>query len=622
MAIRFWQHGWVPAKGLRTAAFWLLLLAAIAGSMNAAFTTTERIGFEQLDEVANRQLDLYAATLDSDLGRYAYLPSLMETDQDLAAALEAPDHPAAAALASRKLVSFKVRAGALATFLLRPDGSVLASSNGVQRPANVRLGQPNNLFGLALAGEPSQFFAANPDNGSSEYYFTLPQRRDHRFLGVLGVGVSLDPLESTWIDLGLRSDSEKLVVMDEDGVIIMSSVRPWKFKLMPLALAPRHPAPRALQKYPPGAVQPLNWVVERAVAGGARLIRFPGVSGESDAWHVAQDRAIPQLGWRLMILSDPHAVWRSARLAAWGCGVVAALVGLLALHLWQRRRALWQLSAARNALQNANAQLEIKVGQRTGELRLANKQLVNEMRERRLAQDGLVQAGKMAVLGQMSAGVSHEINQPLTALRALSKNTTLLLAAGRTEAVVENLKAIGEVAERMGNITSQLKSFARKSLSLPQAISLGTAVQHTLRLLEHRLLAERVQVEVLVPECPLVLCDMNRLEQVLVNLATNALDAMQGCPVKVLSIHAHPHLDLGRMQVRVADTGPRVHEALLGRLFEPFFTTKPAGEGLGLGLVISSNIVREFGSTLRALPGSPGLVFEFDVALAQEKAHV
>ena len=125
-----------------------------------------------------------------------------------------------------------------------------------------------------------------------------------------------------------------------------------------------------------------------------------------------------------------------------------------------------------------------------------------------------------------------------------------------------------------------------------------------------------------MPECPLVLCDMNRLEQVLVNLATNALDAMQGCPVKVLSIHAHPHLDLGRMQVRVADTGPRVHEALLGRLFEPFFTTKPAGEGLGLGLVISSNIVREFGSTLRALPGSPGLVFEFDVALAQEKAHV
>jgi two-component system C4-dicarboxylate transport sensor histidine kinase DctB len=254
-------------------------------------------------------------------------------------------------------------------------------------------------------------------------------------------------------------------------------------------------------------------------------------------------------------------------------------------------------------------------------LRLANAELVGEMQERQLAQDELVQAGKLAVLGQMSAGIAHEINQPLTALRALAKNTSMLLTAGRMADVHENLNAISEVTERMGSITAQLKSFARKSQGQYQAIPLVAAVQYMQRLLEHRFRDEAVRVDVNIPEQLLVRCDLNRLEQVLVNLAGNALDAMRDQPVKVLTISALP-AEGSRIRVRVEDSGVGMPDELMARLFEPFFTTKASGEGLGLGLVISSNIVREFGGTLRVHKGLQGLAFEFDLELVLGEDHV
>jgi two-component system C4-dicarboxylate transport sensor histidine kinase DctB len=361
-------------------------------------------------------------------------------------------------------------------------------------------------------------------------------------------------------------------------------------------------------------------VVEAQAVRGARQVRIWEPDGQYSLL-MAQERDMPLLGWRVMILSDPHSVWRNGHYAAWGAGAFAAFLGVLALYLWQRRRALHQISQARNALQEANAQLEGRVTLRTDELRLANAELVTQMQERQLAQDELVQAGKMAALGQMSAGIAHEVNQPLTALRALAKNTAMLLAAGRTADVHDNLAAITEVTERMGSITAQLKSFARKSPGRHQPVSLIGAIRYMQRLLEHRFRAEQVQVVVQITGDPRVVCDQNRLEQVLVNLAGNALDAMRDQAVKVLTLRAVP-TEGSRIQIRMEDTGVGLPKELLERLFEPFFTTKASGEGLGLGLVISSLIVREFGGTLRAHPERQGLALEFDLELAQGEDDV
>jgi two-component system C4-dicarboxylate transport sensor histidine kinase DctB len=289
------------------------------------------------------------------------------------------------------------------------------------------------------------------------------------------------------------------------------------------------------------------------------------------------------------------------------------------LYVLQRRRAMHQLFRTRNELQRAHDQLERLVDKRTGELRTTNDELKRQIAHRLQVEDELMQAGKLAVLGQMSAGISHEINQPLTALRALSRNTLRLLADGRTAAASDNLHAIDAMVERMGRIVSQLKSFARKGGGLADAVQLSVAIDEALLLLEHRVRIKRVTVNVSVPEQIRVRADITRLGQVLVNLIGNALDAMTHAPLRELRIGAED-CD-GRVTVTIIDTGHGMDAAAIERLPEPFFTTKPPGQGLGLGLVISSKIVREFGGSLRASRAEVGMRFEFDLE-SIENMHV
>ncbi|TDM04988.1 MAG: hypothetical protein C4K60_21465 [Ideonella sp. MAG2] len=436
------------------------------------------------------------------------------------------------------------------------------------------------------------------------------------------------------MDLGVRSHGEKLLVVDDLDVVIMSSVAEWKFRALGEVTAQRRAMLKATGRYPAEApLTTLSLQEEAPVAPDAVLMRVPGVGGSRSGLRLAQQRDVVPLGVRLMTLSDPADVWRNARTAAWGGGAVGAALGLLALYLSFRRRAVLQLFEARNQLQLAHDELERQVFERTRELRRTNVELKHQIAQRLQAEGELIQAGKLAVLGQMSAGISHEINQPLTALRALSRNTQLLLGQGRTQTVADNLKLIDDMVERMARITRQLKTFARKAESANAPISLLGAVRNTTVLLEHRLRTEAVQLTLNIPETLRVNCDANRLEQVLVNLVSNALDAMAQSPRKVLEVSTAPRSPSrsaersapARVLVRVADTGPGLPPTLRARLFEPFFTTKPAGQGLGLGLVISSKIIHEFGGTLRACAredgpdaAATGMVFEFDLEVATD----
>jgi C4-dicarboxylate-specific signal transduction histidine kinase len=264
---------------------------------------------------------------------------------------------------------------------------------------------------------------------------------------------------------------------------------------------------------------------------------------------------------------------------------------------------------------------------RTTELHETNQELLREIGERkhaelvlRASQDDLMHASKLALLGQMSAGITHEISQPLTALRSLSYNTSLLLQRGDTARIEKNLRAISDLTERMGKLTEQLKSFSRKTPLALAAVSLTTALDNMLLLLENRLHMEHIALDLDVAPGLYALCDGNRLEQVLINLGANAIDAMRSAPSRRLAIRAARAQ--GKIVVRVADSGPGIAAGVLERLFEPFFTTKLPGEGLGLGLAISADIVREFGGTLRAFNIPGGAAFEFELHVAEENNHV
>jgi two-component system C4-dicarboxylate transport sensor histidine kinase DctB len=577
-----------------------------------AHRLSERGGREQLTALSTERLELYASNLAAELGRHASLPSLLAIAPTLQALMQAPGDDERRRAASQMLARVNVRAGTHQIFVATPEGQVLSASEALAPPA--RLAE-------ALAQGRSHFFAADPHTGSTDFYLLHPLRQAGVAVGVIVVRFNLAPLEATWIDLGLRSQNERILVADDQDVVIMSSVQAWKYAVLGHADPSRRLALQASARYPQAIGPNLDLPASLEVHQGLQ-VRLP-LPGSRPM--LAQQRQIVPLGLRLVALSDLTEVRQRAQLAAWGGGAFGASIGLLTLHLSSRRRALRQLTQAQADLRQTHAQLEQLVDSRTAELRQTNDALKTQIAQRLQTEGELLQTSKLAVLGQMSAGLSHEVNQPLTALRALARNSMRLLEGGRLDAVATNLKLMDDMVERMGQITRQLKSFARKAdEQVTGSVVLLDSVRNALLLLEHRSRALGIATEVELPPGLRVRAEANRLEQVLVNLFGNAIDAMQNEPERRLRVRATAQDGGRRVLVQVQDSGAGVGDEQLPHLFEPFFTTKPAGEGLGLGLVISAKIVHEFGGTLRAerlAGGQHGMSFEFDLAVETWEAR-
>jgi two-component system C4-dicarboxylate transport sensor histidine kinase DctB len=280
---------------------------------------------------------------------------------------------------------------------------------------------------------------------------------------------------------------------------------------------------------------------------------------------------------------------------------VAFLLGLAAHFRHRARR--------REELRRIYAELESRIAERT--LDLTNKIAALERTEAilRETRDAAVQAGKLAVLGQMSAGMSHELNQPLAALQTFADNASALLALGRHEEVAENLAMISDLIDRTGRIVRQLKTFARKESATPQAVTVASAIEHALMIVEprRRETAGRIVITPCAPDL-LALAEAGRLEQVLVNLLRNGLDAMLGQTAPYLEVRAERSVNGSgdNIEIAIRDHGPGLPDEVLHHLFEPFYTTKPAGEGLGLGLAISLTIIESYGGTLSAVNAPEG----------------
>ncbi|MGI2873181.1 sensor histidine kinase [Vibrio fluvialis] len=258
------------------------------------------------------------------------------------------------------------------------------------------------------------------------------------------------------------------------------------------------------------------------------------------------------------------------------------------------------------ALQTANQELQHRVEERTAELKSAQQELID--------------ASKMAALGRMSSAITHELNQPLTGLRTLLSSNELLLARGETQLAQANMKLVHTLIDRMANMTTQLKSFAFNRPETLTPVSIPDALQEILRVHQARL--DRVDVRVrMSSELPLVRGEEQRLRQVLGNLITNALDAMQEQPEAKLIISASA--EAGKVMIRVRDNGCGIDEDKLTTIFEPFQTSKKMGEGLGLGLSITANSVRDMQGTIRAVNNPEGgMTFEVTLSASAETSNL
>jgi len=603
---------------LRRAAQVLAGLTAVLLSGWGGHQLSEQRGLEALRQESRHKLDLFAAAAQGALRRLEPLPGTIQLNPDVLALLRQPGDAALVRRVNTYLLRLNGHLGSQDIFVLDERGTVLAAS-GARSGAASLVGADLSFrpyFLEALAGRVGRHFAIGVRDGSPGYFVSHPIHDGAHVVGVATIKIGLGAIEETWPMLGAPA-----LVVDSQRVVILSSEPAWRYTaLVPLGdeqrvdiqLARLYGA-QPIRPFPVALPEPLRDAGPEQEGrlvlpvGPGPVVRRQGV--------LAMGRTIDGMDWRVLVFADLKSVQAQALSHALLAGLTAGFLWLLLVLAQQRRRILRQKLEARQLLEDANAELERQVVRRTAALRQTNDRLQDEVRERgqaehhlRETQAELVHAAKMAVLGQLATSVTHELSQPLGGIRTLSGNAAEFLRRGKLDIVAQNLDLVARLADQMGEIIDPLKGYARKSAPHAQAVDLALAVRGALFLFEQRLKKEQVQrVDDARPGEVTGWCDANRLQQVLVNLVGNALDAMADTADRRLRLATGEggeapdgtRLD-GWVWVRVEDSGPGLSDDQRQHLFEPFFTTKAVGSGLGLGLAISRDIVREFGGDISA----------------------
>ncbi|MBS1157568.1 MAG: dctB [Proteobacteria bacterium] len=572
-----------------------------------AYRASETRELDNLQATGTHRLEVYAASLEREIEKYAYFPATLGLERDVLQLLAHPADPALLRQVNAYLEKLNVRAGTLSIYILNRQGKVIAASNWQK---------PDSFIGEDLSYRPyyhdairsgnGRFFGIGTTIGEPGYYLSSALSGTDGIAGVAVVKVALDQLEKSWSGV-----EAPVLLEDENGVVILSSVSDWKFSAMRTLDAATRRNFDLTFKYNRRALMPFPGKTMRKLNSDTEIVSIPRTQSRADAppfpetgVFMTQTQTLPGSAWRLRVFSPTTQVEHIARNQGALASMGALLLLICLMMANERRRRLRDRLAAREALQRAHDDLERKVTERTAELSSTNTRLQQEVEERvraehtlREAQDGLIQAGKLAIIGQLSTSIAHEINQPLAALSVLAHNALRLQQRAEYGEVESNLERIGKMVGQMAQITDHLKGFARKSSGTPGPVSLQKALDNALFLLEQRVRRRRIKVDIaLTGPDMLAWCDPVRLEQVLLNLISNAFDAMEHTPHPRLEITAEQRA--GRIRLLLRDHGPGLSEETLQHLFEPFFTTKEPGVGLGLGLAISAGIVRDFGGTL------------------------
>lgn len=574
---------------LSTRILWIaLLLTAGSGIIWLSGTLAERRSIARLTDEARGAAILRQAYLKSEIERFRLLPVALSDDSDLVAGLTGSQ--AALRALDSKLAALARTTGAAQIYVLDAAGHSVASSNADSERSFV--GQDysfRNYVKLAAAHGSGAQFALGTISDRPGMYLS----RRSRGGGYVVVKLEFDRIEQQWARLG-----ETTFITSREGIILITSRPGWRFTTThPLSTQAKQRFRAELQSGR-GSLLPVP-LQGMGDADGRQIVSMNDDPRGRLLW---QSVAAGEPGWQLNMLVPLHGVEsmvRTVRLAT------LLLLLLLAGGVWiLRERAHRRADDAARAAARTS-ELEAMVAARTQALRREmDERAASETRADAL-REGLRQANRLASLGQITAGIAHETAQPVAAIRSYAANGRLLIDRGETAAAADNMAAIERLTDRIGKVTAELRGFSRKATGPIDTIAIAGPIEGSLLILKSRL----ARIDLQLPDLgdnPHVMADPIRLEQVLVNLLQNALEALENSDAPRICVAVRTEGD--NIFLSVIDNGPGIDPSVRDQLFTPFVTSRASG--LGLGLVIASDIMADMGGTLRLIPSDSGAHFQ------------
>lgn len=543
---------------------------------------------------AKSTLGLVVEALDQAIGRFQPIPTLVASDPAFRELLGNEQPDGNIPFLNEKLRQIALSIEASEVYLMGLTGQTIATSN--YRDEDSFLGSNFSFrpyFTEAVKGETSMFHALGTTSGERGFFFSAPVLDGVEILGVIAVKMPVGSIEQEWQDLG-----RDILVADDNGIIFMSSRTDFRFRTLAPLSDTIIDEIDATQQFPLNLVKPLN-LSSRVIDD--ETVQVSLVDENAPLTYFVDSMPLSLAGWHGIVLTPLATVQQQVVRTLMLGGFAAAAVLLTVLVFWQRRvNALQRMHFERQQRE----MLEVKVQERTADLNIANTHLQQEVVERRLAEERLrksqkelVQAGKLAALGQMSAAISHEINQPLGAIKSYAANASEFLSRNQIDAAKENVVIIGQMTDRITEISKHLRNFARQPGDKLKEIEVARVIDATLGIIGPQLRSCHATVVFDRPDAPVhALGGELRLQQVLVNVVTNALEAMSQMPEPRIEISVvEQKLDV---VIQVRDYGPGLEQENLEHVFDAFYTTKSSGSGMGLGMSISQNIINDFGGAL------------------------
>ena len=540
-------------------------------------TYSKKAALNDLLVSSGHTIDLFTENLRGGLDKFEYLPKVLAESDKVIALLLDDKNDKHVDQVNRYLDEVNEFAGASDIYVMNREGLTIVASNWDMDKTFVGKNFSfRPYFTEAITGGSGRYFALGSTSKKRGYYYSYPVKQNDEIIGVLVVKVGLAMLESSW-----EKNERKIVLTDKNGVIFITNSPEWSLKTIRPLPEEKLAEIRESRQYGEARLDPLDFQNEQPYKEGSKLVTLDKTR------YLMRTSLVQGYSWIIHIMFDTGLVRMRVVQSTALAGFLYIIVVLGWLYIYQRRLNISQRLAYQEKVEQtllvAQDELEEKIKERTAELEKA--------------QDSLIQSSKLAAMGKFSAGLAHEINQPLAAMQFGAYNAKMFIERGQKDGALENIERITALTNRLAKMTSQLKVYARRGDHTKSMVPFNQAIDNALSLVEMNIQSEGINVvKTLLDEEAFILCDQIQLEQVFINLFKNAIDAMTDSKTRDLDISSVVE---GKYVVStIRDTGRGIDPDDLKELFEAFFTTKQPGKGLGLGLAITHGAVKKMGGTI------------------------